>query len=171
MYLKGSVNIIFAALSACQFMFDMKIYCKQTNCLHRNSLFGKSWVDNVASFCVNSVNCSGFLASDKFSMWRHKGVAVVVKSLAIRWGIWESPMKGTFLCNILLIITCTNEALSYNFLSGTGEGLKRLEGWQQQGYERGNRNLAYAISSLSWRRLRGDRCFKNSCVMYLGVLF
>ncbi len=37
-------------------------------------------------------------------------------------------MKGTFICNILLIITCTDEALSYNFLLGTGEGLKRLEG-------------------------------------------
>jgi len=60
-------------------------------------------------------------------MCRHKGVAVVVKSLSVRCGIWDSPMKDTFICYILLRITCTNKALSYNFLSGNEEALKRLE--------------------------------------------
>lgn len=75
---------------------------------------------------VNSVDCSDFPASPKFRMWRHKGVAVAGKSLSIRRGIRESPVKDAFICYMLLRITLTTETLSYNFLPGTREGLQRL---------------------------------------------
>lgn len=85
--------------------------------------------------CVHSVDCSDFPASQKFRIWRHKGVAVAGKSLSIHRGIRESPVKDAFICYMLLRITLTTEALSYNFLQGTGEGLQRL-GSRQQGHER-----------------------------------
>lgn len=85
--------------------------------------------------CVNSVDCSDFPASQKFSMWRHKGFAVAGKSPPIHRGIRGVASEG----RVYLLHAAENyaptEALSYNFLPGTGGRPQRL-GSRQQGCER-----------------------------------